>query len=272
MFSKSVAIFVPLLLLASAGVARADTNEDYNRCAALQDYKASVACIEKLAENGNPKAQLALGGFYSGGYGVPQDPQRSVYWYQKSADQGNAVAMSRLGDDYRTGNGVTQDYKKAVSWFSRAANQGDAWSQATLGSLYSEGKGVMQDYIEAYKWFDIAVANGDSDAAKLRDMLAQKMTAEQIDEAKKRSSEWLAQSAKQAAAEQSAALSKIVTDCVKVVHDAKASFYTNFDASYNAATGMIEFNNFGNQDALFIFNKCMAVKGHPLIKGPTRTR
>lgn len=273
MFSKRVAIIVLPLLLVSASAAWADANEDYNRCVALQEQQASIACIEKLAENGNSRAQLALGGFYSGGYGVPQDPQQAVDWYQKSADQGNAVAMSRLGNAYLTGTGVTQNYGKAAAWFSRAANQGDPWSQAILGSLYSEGKGVAQDDIEAYKWLNLAAANGDSHAAELRDTLAQKMTAEQIDEAKKRSSDWLARSATHSAAEQSAALSQIVADCVEVVHHTEpSSFYVHFDATYNPATGMVEYNHVGGQDALSIFNKCMASNGRPLTYGRVETQ
>ncbi len=263
MLEKRVAIIGLLLSLVSASAAWADANDDYNRCADLQDQQASFACIEKLAQSGNAVAQLALGGFYAGGYGVPQDLQQSVYWYQKSAAQGNAAAMSKLGNAYLTGTGVPQDYAKAASWFGRAGSAGDSWSLEKLGSLYEAGQGVAQDDVAAYQWFDVAAAKGDANAAALRDALAPKMTTAQIAAAQKRASDWLAQSATQAAAEQRADLSKIVSQCAQVVRATKpATVYMNFDASYDPAKGMVKYNNVGGQDAVTIFDKCMAAKGY----------
>lgn len=265
MLSKTMTIIVLLLLLASASAARADATDDYNRCTSLQDPKVSFACIEQLAEGGNAVAQLALGGFYAGGYGVPQDPQQAAVWYQKSAEQGNAVAMSKLGDAYLTGTGVAQDDGKAASWFGRGASEGDPWSLEMLGSLYEEGKGVGQDYIKAYQWYDVAAAKGDPHAAELRDALAQKMTAEQIAEAKKGSSEWLAQSANQAAAEGKAAASKAVSDCVNVVRGTNTSpLYTSFQAAFKPATGMIEYTGAEESGPIAAFNQCMAAKGYTM--------
>ncbi|MGB8182053.1 MAG: tetratricopeptide repeat protein [Stellaceae bacterium] len=263
MRTKTVAIIGLLLLSASASAARASATDDYNRCAALQDSKASVACIETLAESGNALAQLALGGFYAGGYGVPQDPQQAAVWYQKSAEQGNAAAMSKLGDAYLTGTGVPQDDGKAASWFGRAASEGDPWSLEMLGSLYEAGKGVGQDYTKAYQWYDIAAARGDPHAAALRDDLAQKMTAEQIAAAKNGASEWLAQSAMQAATAHDAALSQAVDACVAVVRGTNASpFYANFQAAYQVASGTIEYRDGDEQGPLAAFQQCMAAKGY----------
>jgi len=263
MSSKSAAIIVLLLSFVSASAARADAIDDYNLCAAMADHQASFACIAKLAENGNATAQLALGGYYAGGYGVTQDPQQAADWYQKAAEQGNAVAMNRLGNAYLTGTGVPQDYAKAASWFGRAASAGDPWSLETLASLYEEGKGVGHDDIAAYQWYDIAAARGDAHAAELRDALAQKMTADQINEAKQRSSEWLAQSAQQAVAEGKTALTKNVAACVSVVRGTNTSpFYTNFSAVYKPATGTIEYNSVQDQGPMTTFDTCMTAKGY----------
>jgi Sel1 repeat len=263
MFPKTLAIGALLLLSVSAGTARADANDDYNRCADLQDQTASVACIEKLAQSGNAIAQLALGGLYAGGAGMPQDPQQAVYWYEKSAEQGNAAAMSKLGDAYLTGTGVTEDDAKAAAWFGRAASAGDPWSLTKLGSLYEAGQGVAQDDVAAYQWFDIAAAKGDAHAAELRDALAQKMTAAQIAAAKQRSSEWLAQSATQATVERRTAFSKTVSDCAEAVRGTQpANVYMNFDASYDPAKGKVEINSVGGDAAVAIFDKCMAAKGY----------
>ena len=263
MFSKHVAITALFLLFASAGAARADATDDYNRCAAMPDHQASFACIEQLAQSGNATAQLALGGFYAGGYGVPQDQQQAVAWYEKSAAGGNDVAMSRLGTAYLTGTGVTQDYGQAAAWFAKAASAGDAWSMEKLGSLYETGQGVGQDNVAAYQWYDIAAARGDSHAADLRDALAQKMSADQIEAAKKASDEWLAQSANEAATEGRALDSGAVQACVKTVRGSNPSpVYADFDAAYRPATGTIEYQ--GAEEPLAAFRRCMTAKGYDI--------
>jgi hypothetical protein len=72
---------------------------------------------------------------------------------------------------------------------------------------------------------------------------------------------------------------KVVNHCVDVVHKARpsltvidtygpaiASFYQNFAAFYNPASGLIQNNagTVGSQPALFAFQKCMAENGLPL--------
>ena len=53
------------------------------------------------------------------------------------------------------------------------------------GNMYLNGQGVPQDFVAAHAWFNVAAANGDSRAAKNRDIVASKMTAEQLAEAQK---------------------------------------------------------------------------------------
>ena len=57
------------------------------------------------------------------------------------------------------------------------AEQGDAYAQYNLGLCYDEGKGVPQDYVETYAWSLHATLNGNS---KLKDLLVEKLTPEQI--------------------------------------------------------------------------------------------
>lgn len=262
MTSKALAVAVVVLSLASASAAWADATDDYNRCAAMPDHQASFACIEQLAQSGNATAQLALGGFYAGGYGVPQDAQQAVSWYEKSAAGGNDIAMSRLGQAYLTGTGVTQDYGQAAAWFARAASAGDAWSMEKLGALYETGQGVGQDNVKAYQWYDIAAARGDSHAAQLRDALAPKMSEDQIAAAKKDSSQWLAQSATQAVAAGHEATAKAVSDCAAAVRASSASPYdSGFEAIYRPETGLIEYTGSEAQAPMAQFNTCMTAKG-----------
>ena len=110
-------------------------------------------------------------------------------WRQR-AEQGNADAQVKLGVAYYFGNGVAQDYVESVKWYRKAADQGDATAQLKLGLAYDEGKGVTQDYAEAHKWYNLSAAAGNTIAGELRDIVAQKMTPEQIAEAQRLAREW----------------------------------------------------------------------------------
>jgi hypothetical protein len=66
-------------------------------------------------------------------------------------------------------------------------------------------------------------------------------------------------------------LTGVVSQCVKVVHDAAPTdytkdFYDKFDAYYNPGSGRVENNNtlVGGLPAVYLFNKCMASGGFPL--------
>ena len=64
--------------------------------------------------------------------------------------------------------------------------------------MYEHGEGVTQDYVAAHKWFNLAAANkppGESRDGSVdnRDIVAAKMTPEQIAEAQKLAREWMEQ-------------------------------------------------------------------------------
>jgi TPR repeat protein len=134
---------------------------------------------------------------YSSGQGVPQDYAAAAQWSRKAADQGNAAAQALLGKMYSSGQGVSQDYAKAVALYRTAAGQGYAPAQNNIGLMYENGQGVPQDYVQAHMWFDLAAsrfpavdAEDRDKAVKNRDLMAAKMTPEQIAEAQKLAHEW----------------------------------------------------------------------------------
>jgi TPR repeat protein len=110
---------------------------------------------------------------------------QAVEWYRKAAEQGHAKAQSSLGVRYYIGEGVPQDYAQAVKWFRKAAEQGDAATQSKLGVMYYKGEGVIQDNVYAHMWANIAASLGYERGPKVRDIIAEDMTAEQIAEAQK---------------------------------------------------------------------------------------
>ena len=57
-----------------------------------------------------------------------------------AAEQGDARAQFALGFMYRDGRGVAQDDTEAVRWYILAAEQGNADAQFNLGFMYVEGR------------------------------------------------------------------------------------------------------------------------------------
>ena len=99
------------------------------------------------------------------------------------ATKGEAWAQSNLGGMYVNGEGVLQDYAEAVKWFKLAAAQGSEMAQYNLGRMYAIGQGVPIDYVRAHMWFNLVAVKGAG--GKNRDILAKKMTPQQIAEAQK---------------------------------------------------------------------------------------
>jgi len=102
-----------------------------------------------------------------------------------AAEQGSASAQFSLGFMYDKGQGVVQDYAEAVRWYKLAAAQGNTQAQLNLGASYGKGEGVAQDYLRAHMWLNLAAVGGDELSIKNRDIIAAKMTPQQIAEAQK---------------------------------------------------------------------------------------
>src|SRR5208283_3265817 len=101
------------------------------------------------------------GMMYQEGKGVPRDYAEAVRWLRKAADQGDAKAQDALGLMYQDGSKrVPQDYAEAARWWRRAAEQGNVLAQFRLGAMYAEGRGVPRDSVLAYMWLNLAASNG----------------------------------------------------------------------------------------------------------------
>jgi hypothetical protein len=110
---------------------------------------------------------------------------------RKLADEGDPAAQFALGARYATGEGVSQNYSEAVRWFDKAGEQGHVVAQATLGAYYWAGRGVSQDLSKAYFWSILAQAGGD-EASKYRvAVLASRMPHAQVVAAQERANDWI---------------------------------------------------------------------------------
>jgi len=100
------AIFGLAFLFLAPSSALADSFEDGLAAYKRQDYVAALALWRPLAEQGDPRAQNALGDLYgTGKVRVSQNRDEgyaeAVKWYRKAAEQGLAAAQSSLGGTVR---------------------------------------------------------------------------------------------------------------------------------------------------------------------------
>lgn len=116
------------------------------------NYQTALNELKPLAEQGDAKAQLYLGGMYDRGEGVTQDFKLAAKWYLKAANQGSNEAQYSLAYLYYTGEGVPKDLSKAKEWYLKAANQGSAMAQIGLSMLLLSGDGNEADTKAAADW------------------------------------------------------------------------------------------------------------------------
>ncbi len=146
------------------------------------DYETAMAECMPLAEKGDVDAMFCVGQMYANGFGVPMDDAMALKWYGMAAGEGHPEALYRLALMHANGWGVAMNDVPAAGFYRLAAGFGYTPAQAAMGYCYKHGAGVDKDLIKAYMWFDIAAHNGDVSAASERDNLADRLTAEEIQE------------------------------------------------------------------------------------------
>ena len=156
-----------------------------------QDFGEAARWYERLAKQGDARAQSSLGLMYARGYGVPKNLETARRWWSFAAAQNDPGAQYNLGVVYATGEGVPQDYKQAAHWLDRAAQRGHVLAQHNLGMLHYEGKGVERDPLRAYFWIKVAALQGDEVAQTTLTAVGSGMSADQIQQAEREAREWL---------------------------------------------------------------------------------
>lgn len=117
----------------------------------------------KAAEQGNGRAQNAVGNDYANGTGgVEKNLEEALRWYRKSAEQECGYGQNSMGWCYEWGKGVEKDMEEALRWYRKSAEQGCANGQNSLGACYLNGKGVEKDMAEAVKWYCRSAEQGNS--------------------------------------------------------------------------------------------------------------
>ena len=156
-----------------------------------QDFAEAARWYEKLAKQGDRRAQTTLGLMYARGYGVEKNLETARKWWTFAATQGDAGAQYNLGTLYFQGEGVTQNYAQAAEWYRKAANVGHVVSQVNLGMMYFEGMGIEKSMQWAYYWFRVASLQGNEVAERQLKIIAPRLTSEQVRDTEAQANEWM---------------------------------------------------------------------------------
>jgi len=156
-----------------------------------QNFSEAARWYERLAKQGDARAQTSLGLMYARGYGVTKNLETARRWWSFAASQNDPGAQYNLGVIYSKGEGVAQDPVQAAQWLNRAAQRGHVQAQHNLGLLYYEGKGVERDSVRGYFWLKVAALQGEDMAEESLKTIAKSMSADQVRQAESQADEWM---------------------------------------------------------------------------------
>lgn len=155
------------------------------------DYATALSEWQELADAGDTDACYGMGLLYGNGFGVDMNDDLALKYYGIAAAQGHAEAQYSLGVMYQNGWGVPTDEEEGIKWYLLAADQGIAGAQLALGRIYGMDYSEKYDPVVAYKWLKLAANFGDIDAKTKIELLASRMTPEQVAEAEGISDAWM---------------------------------------------------------------------------------
>ena len=186
-----VGLAVLLLLIVTAigmwQMDRSGSAADQSPVSAAED-----PVVLQAAQNGDPLAQFRLGeALFLDPLRNDQTSAQAVRWLELAAQGGNVDAMILLGRLSRTGVGILQNFAQASKWIHTAAQRGSDEGMLEMGRLYRDGVGVDKDLIRAYAWFNRAAAARNLDAVREREAVARILTADELREAQRLSSQKL---------------------------------------------------------------------------------
>jgi TPR repeat protein len=156
-----------------------------------QNFSEAARWYERLAKQGDARAQTSLGLMYARGYGVAKNLEIARRWWSFAASQNDPGAQYNLGVIYSKGEGVAQDPVQAAQWLNRAAQRGHVQAQHNLGLLYYEGKGVERDPVRGYFWLKVAALQGEDLAQEALNSIGKSMSADQVRQAESQADDWM---------------------------------------------------------------------------------
>lgn len=117
------------------------------------DDSTSIAALRKMAAT-DPAAAYDLGLRYLRGDEVPRDPYKGVESLRAAADNGNLRAQSALGRIYLSGlEEMGPDPMEAAKWLQLASERGDREAATLLKKAQQERKKDLDDYEARRRWY-----------------------------------------------------------------------------------------------------------------------
>ncbi|MBC8008337.1 MAG: hypothetical protein H7X76_09855 [Prolixibacteraceae bacterium] len=102
------------------------------------------------------------------------------------ADMANRMALYVKGRDAYDTARTSGNFSEALALSRQLAAKGDKNGERLLKMVYLQlGWGAHRDYVQAYGWLSEGIAGGDDYLVRWRQILAEKMTSDQLALAKK---------------------------------------------------------------------------------------
>ncbi len=144
----------------------------------------------KLADSGDPAAQVRLAVRYESGNGVPKNCFEALAQYRRAAEQGSVQGQFNVGRMYYDGKCMGRNLGEAVRWLQKAADRGYSDAQALMGNLCFNGEGVPRDRVHACMWVMLAAAQRNQEAQKLLRFMSAELTKDEFTTAQEKARAW----------------------------------------------------------------------------------
>ena len=198
-----------------------------------RDGEKAAEWYARAARAGAHDFAVKLGWMYLGGDGVAKDRERAEAWFSRAVDAGHGpgkiawasvliadaqggrnpervfearalleealehglvLASYFLARLYIEGIGGHPVEEVPAAHYTRiGAESGHARMQAWLALMYLEGRGVERDLVTAAQWASLAAANGDTMGDQVRQALEERLSPDELREARERAADWALQ-------------------------------------------------------------------------------
>lgn len=155
-----------LIVIAAMVLAGCSEYQNARRAYEVGNFTEALQMLEKLAKEGDSRAQYEVALMYLQGIGTTVDPMMGGKWMLAAANNGNTTAMVEIGGRHEAGVNAEKNPIVAFTWFRRAAIAGDAIGKYKLAMMYETGEGVPEDLPRAYAWYKLSASTAGRVAAE----------------------------------------------------------------------------------------------------------
>jgi TPR repeat protein len=130
-------------------------------------------------------AEANLGKSYELGRGIAQDYAQAFFWYQKAVFM-DPTAKQGLARLYAQGLGTQKNTAQALAIYSDLAKDGWQDAQLHLAGMYERGDGVQKNLVIACAWYTLLATSNLTVGSDVRDLIARTApagTLEKLDKA-----------------------------------------------------------------------------------------